>query len=352
MRMRRLLPCFGLVLALASFVSDECVVKAEAGQEAISVNGDIETKARPVRPASQFETKLEPLEELKPDQQLRLMLTVIPKHECGSELEVSVITKAGLVYDGPESWKVTVGKDSVYSTELSVTIPNNDTCSIHILLRGEHCGDRIDRHFVTTTDTVEFWETDPRSLQVQPRRLYPFGPKRDSASAELLEAMERGEQPYFRTSIIDSTANEKSQLEEMHKIEKEPLTDAQLQYHTVGKELYRRLEGEREFTFVKRRSTEQILAERQNYLDSITLLPLDAEIRVCVDLRRPEQLELARQMMGSLPTPESEAYYHLTVTKEQLMGLSDQGVPILYLDLEDIVHKPHPSERSDPSEIR
>ena len=95
---------------------------------------------------------------------------------------------------------------------------------------------------------------------------------------------------------------------------------------------------------------DEILADKRRYLDSIAVLPPDAEIRVCADLRRPSQLEFAKERLGFLGTPEAESYYHLKVTKALLMQLREKGVPIMYLDIEDIVHKPHPSEQSDPSD--
>lgn len=344
--MKRLLAFLLLVLALVASASNAAADSDFIPPEAKSVDGDLSSSptARPIRFAPRFTSKLEPLEELRPDQQLRLKLTVFLKHDCDGELKVSVITKDGLVYDGPESWTVNVKTDQLYRKDLSVTIPNNDTSTIHIILRCEHWGDRIDRHFVTTTDTVEYWETDPRSLQKPPRQLYPWGPTRDSASAERREAMERGEQPYFRATVVDSGAAEKSQLDEMRDYEKEPLTDAQVQYHSVGKDLYRRLEGEKEFTLVKRMSAEESKAKRQAYLDSLAGLPPNAQVRVCLNLRG-HHLEFVEKRLGPLDTPESESYYHLTVTRVLLEQLREQGVPIMYLDLEDIVHKPHPSER-------
>lgn len=59
----------------------------------------------------------------------------------------------------------------------------------------------------------------------------------------------------------------------MRRIEETPLTDAQVQYFRIGDDLYRRHEGEKEFTLVPKRSMEEIQTEKKRYLDSIAVLP-------------------------------------------------------------------------------
>lgn len=351
--MRRLLTCFGLVLALASFASDERVAKAQTGKEAITLGaGGSGASTRPLRPSKQpIDADIVVLGKYTAGSNTALRLTVTPQLMCGKELNVTVISKWGLVYDGPETWTATVEKDQEYSTTLTVDISNGDTSSIQLLITCGSCVTILNRYFVVAGDSVELWEFDPRSMQ--PVSKFAEGNlTRITPSGMQPEELNQGEQPYFRSHIIDSTANENSQIEEMRKFEEEPLKDAQVQYHSVGKDLYRRLEGEKEFTLIERLTAEESRAKRQAYLDSLAGLPPNAEIRVCLNLRG-HHLEFVNKMVGPLGKPESESYYHLTVTKAMLEQLKEQGIPIMYLDIEDMVHRPHPSDlppSSVPSE--
>jgi len=313
-----------------------------------------QTSRAAVSPSYPFVVEFEPSSALSIDEPITMTLRIKPHasalqimsgDDCGDTVGIELIGERGLQALGANAMTGTFGADSTYTTSFDVVLPPDDTSSITVWLRSNVRKMKVQRWFVTTGDTVEYWLGNPRAYWYSPRPRSEYEPPKHKISerAELPDSTLRG-------SLVPAPPAKERQLADMRQLEKEPLTDAQVQYHTVDGELYRRLEGESEFTLVPRRSTDEIIADKKRYLDSIAELPPDAEIRVCVDLRRPQQLEFAEQLMGSLGAPESEAYYHLTITKKQLVKLSDQGVPILYLDLEDIVYKPHPSERSNPSD--
>lgn len=261
--------------------------------------------------------------------------------ECGTNVTVNVIVSTFNREISRSTKEFDLESDSSFSMSFSVSIVNNDTTEVTVEMTCGRFTEKARNFFVTTADTVEYWKGNPRDYKWRPM-----------PSAPLIKVDLKVAPPdsnYYRWSIIDSTANEKSQLDEMRQLEKEPLTGAQLQYQTVGKDLYRRLEGETRFTLVKRMSAEASKAKRQAYLDSLAGLPPNAQVQVCLNLRG-HHLEFVEETVGPLDTPESESYYHLTVTRELLEQLREQGVPIMYLDLEDMVHRPHPSDRSEPSD--
>ena len=286
--------------------------------------------------------KLEPMSELTTDGPVTMSLIIIPRESCGDTIMYQLIPTPSLTVVGPDTRTVVVNADGVFKTEFDIVIPDNDTSEIVVKILDAPPHLEFPRCFVTTADTIEYYYMHPTK--------YPWHSKPQSGRSQVLIKPSEPTVPdsnTYRFSLEPAPPVKERQLAEMRQLEKEPLTDAQVQYHNVGKELYRRLEGEKVFTLVVRKSAEELRAEKQAYLDSLAGLPPNAKVRVCLNLRG-DHLQFVKEMVGPLPTPESESYYHLTVTKELLEQLKEKGVPIMYLDLEDRVHRPHPSDQPPP----
>lgn len=310
-----------------------------------------QTSRAAVRPSYPFVVEFKPSSPLSMDEPITMTLQIKPRtstlqimsgDDCGDTVAIELIGDRGLQALGANAMTGTFGADSTYTTSFDVILPPDDTSSITVWLRSSVRKMKTQRWFVTTADTVEYWHGNPREYLYSARPRSEYEPPK-------IKLNERAELPdsTLRGSLVPAPPAMERQLADMRTLEKEPLTDAQVQYHNVGKELYRRLEGEKEFTLVVRKSAEELRAEKQAYLDSLAGLPPNAKVRVCLNLRG-DHLQFVKEMVGPLPTPESESYYHLTVTKELLEQLKEKGVPIMYLDLEDRVHRPHPSDQPPP----
>lgn len=287
---------------------------------------------------------LEPITDLTTDGPVKMSMTVIPKEGFGDTLTFQIIGTQGLVPVGSDKRTILANKDGNFVTEFEILIPKNDSAQLTVEILADPPTASQIRWFVTTADTVEYFRGHPMDWA---RRIRPQSDWKAWSAKWPESVRKRATPPDSNTSQFRTEPAPRSeyQLLEMRRIEESPLTDAQVQYFNVGDSLYRRFEGEKEFTLVQKRSMDEILADKQRYLDSIAQLPSNAEIRVCLNLRHPKLLEFARQKLGSLGSAKSEAYYHQTVTKVQLEKLTAEGISVMYLDLEDVNHKPHPSER-------
>ena len=314
-----------------------------------------QTSRAAVSPSYPFVVEFEPSSALLMDKPITMTLRIKPRastsqtmsgDDCGDTVAIELIGDRGLQALGANAMTGTFGADSTYTTSFDVILPPDDTSSITVWLRSNVRKMKVQRWFVTTGDTVEYWLGNPRAYWYSPRPRSEYEPPKHKLN-------ERTELPdsTLRFSLESAPPREEQQLAEMRALEMKPLIGAQVQYHSIGNELYRRFEGEKQFTLVKKKTTEEIMTERKEYLDSLAQLPQDAEVPVCLNLRG-HHLEFVKEMVGPLPTPESESYYHLTITKELLEQLKEKGVPIMHLDLEDRVHRPHPSDPQTPLENR
>ena len=86
-----------------------------------------------------------------------------PTEHCRDcdEVTMTVITKNGLKYLGPESWTVQLDSVSPYSTTLQIILPPNDTSSIRIRIQSGNRFATAYAYFVTASDSVEFWKGPP-----------------------------------------------------------------------------------------------------------------------------------------------------------------------------------------------
>ena len=93
--------------------------------------------------------------------ELRLAVAISDPQFADSVLTITVTTERGLVYHGPESWSVPGPGNSVYTTNLSIEIPPNDTSHIRVSVG---CGIFIhsgEDYFVTTGPKLEYWHGRP-----------------------------------------------------------------------------------------------------------------------------------------------------------------------------------------------
>jgi|GEM_PF-3219964 len=83
--------------------------------------------------------------------------------KCCDEIPVEVITTGGLQYHGDKLWIVRPSPDTShsFSTILSITLPDNDTSSLRMVLKMGNARPANHVYFVTTGDSVEFWKGYP-----------------------------------------------------------------------------------------------------------------------------------------------------------------------------------------------
>lgn len=290
--------------------------------------------------------KLEPKTKLTTDGPVTMSLTIIPRENCGDTIRYQLVPTPSLTVVGPDTRTVVVNADGIFETEFDILVPDNDTSEIMVTIIDVPVPLEILRCFVTTADSVEYH-------YLHPTKYWWLSP-RDSTKAAFSIKSIVPRIPDSNTYRVFSEAYPRSehQLRQMRELEKEPLSGESVQYFRVGDDLYRRHEGEKEFTLVQKRSIDQIVADKKRYLDSIAALPAEAELRVCVNLQHADHLESTKRMLDGLPEPESDAFYHLTITREQWEELHRQGVPMMYLDIEDAIHKQRPKEDSDGSDTQ
>lgn len=124
-------------------------------------------QATPPRSSRLFDWKLEPLEPPKAPGVIDMVFEFTPTKLCSmmacTEAEILVITKGGLEFLGPQSWKQPVKYGETYSQVIQVSIPPNDTCGVWIEMHSPvYSRTRAVAYFVTFTDSVEFWKGYPR----------------------------------------------------------------------------------------------------------------------------------------------------------------------------------------------
>ena len=123
--------------------------------------------ATPPRSSRLFDWKLEPLEPPKGPGVIDMLFEFTPTKICSmmacTEAEILVITKGGLEFLGPHSWKQPVKYGETYSQVIQVNVPPNDTCGVWIEMHSPvYSRTRAVAYFVSSTDSVEFWKGYPR----------------------------------------------------------------------------------------------------------------------------------------------------------------------------------------------
>ena len=129
-------------------------------------------QATPPRSSRLFDWRLEPIEPPKGPGVIDMVFEFTPTKLCSikgcTETEIRVITKGGLEFLGPQSWKQQVKYGETYSQVIQVNIPPDDTCGVWIEMHSPvYSRSRAVAYFVCFTDSVEFWKGSPHGA---PRR--------------------------------------------------------------------------------------------------------------------------------------------------------------------------------------
>lgn len=117
-----------------------------------------------------FDYKVEPVELPKEAGPVTLLFEIAAVDVCLNcpEIKVTVEPVGGVEYFGPESFTIQAEKGSRYTGTLDISIKPNDTGSLWIRMwtedppPGIRCSDRFLCSFVTTGDTLEYFEGFPR----------------------------------------------------------------------------------------------------------------------------------------------------------------------------------------------
>jgi hypothetical protein len=111
-----------------------------------------------------FDTELEPVSPLVTDAPITMKLAFTPhiKYRWCKDVKITVKT---LDYDNTlseKSWDAELDENQHYSTTFQVSIPDNDTCAVHVTLECQRLRETFKLFFVTTGDAVVREGGDPR----------------------------------------------------------------------------------------------------------------------------------------------------------------------------------------------
>ncbi|MCK4373208.1 MAG: hypothetical protein KAW61_08670 [candidate division Zixibacteria bacterium] len=188
-----------------------------------------QTSRAAVSPSYPFVVEFEPSSALSMDEPITMTLRIKPRtsilqimsgDDCGDTVAIELIGDRGLQALGANAMTGTFGADSTYTTSFDVILPPDDTSSITVWLRSPVRKMEVQRWFVTTADTVEYWHGNPREYLYSARPRSEYEPPKHKLN-------ERTELPdsTYRGSLVPAPPVKERQLAEMRQLEKEPLTD-------------------------------------------------------------------------------------------------------------------------------
>lgn len=133
---------------------------------------------------------------------------------------------------------------------------------------------------------------------------------------------------------IDSVESERKQrrlekrMEEMRELEKTPLVGYATQTFVVGETVYQRANGEYKFKVVEpvRDRFERGRALRKQWAENPELQMEKREF--ILDLRDPDHLSLAREILDTLIATDSAGYYRALLDRDQTVRLREAHVPL------------------------
>lgn len=243
----------------------------------------------------------------------RLLLTFKSAVELG-DVVLKVKTVGPIVYTGVTERIIQVHRDDSLSYPLEVEIPANDTSGLDISI--ELKGHRITGtgiFFISLKSPIEVRKDDPfrmaeieKSVKINSNpykgKKLPYGPGHPAPPPKM-------------------TVHTPSDEEKMHQMEREPLTDADVQHIEVDGEIWMRNRGEYKFKKLEQLSHEQyyqMLLDK--YGDSTSF-------RVIVDLRDSVDYRFVSELTDSeLHKTDSAGYYETILTKRQLWEVHKKGI--------------------------
>jgi len=246
---------------------------------------------------------------------------------------LATITKVdNLVYDGPMEFPAVAGNNTK-DYFLDVVVPPNDTSGIELRLTAIHVGWNFAAiYFVTTGDTLETYPGHPPSpdnyKMPMPKkrtgRVIPGEfPKEDSIYGIGDTAVKH--EPSIITMQLTKS---EILLEKKRRAEQHILTDKPKESFYIDGVMWQRNKGEQYFHKV-----EPILdtdAYMKHITDSLANLPNDHIFEICVNLSDSEQKSKVQEILGYLPKPIENNYYHIKIKKKDILKLVKAGIRFSY----------------------
>lgn len=269
------------------------------------------TDARPPEP--DFIIDVNPVEnEIFPGSN-RLELTFKSAVELGNVV-LKVKTLGPIVYMGMTEREIQVHRDDSLSYPLEVEIPANDTSGLDISVElNGHAITGTGIFFISLKTPIEVRKDDPfrmaeieRSIKINSNpykgKRLPYGPGNPAPPPKM-------------------TVHTPSDEEKMHQMEREPLTDADVQHIEVDGEIWMRNRGEYKFKKLEQLSHEQYYQMLMDkYGDSTSF-------RVVVDLRDSADYRFVSELTNcGFQKTDSAGFFEMILTKRQLWEVHKKGI--------------------------
>ncbi len=224
---------------------------------------------------------------------LRLTLKwLLPDKDCDT-LEIFVDSIDNLIYNGPQSIITAFGRGEPTELEFPIVLPANDTCGMIIKFKCDRPVQTKWVYWVTKSDTVEFYNGDPRTSQ---KALYPPTPRR------MISPEER---PYW----------------EMEQKEQWPHTGSEPEIFLVGDKGFIRNPGE--YKFREMDAIEDPKEYMRHIQDSLRAVSLSHINIRTMDLSDTTKYRIARQYADSLLPTDQQGVYQVYFTPSDISQLRD-----------------------------
>ncbi len=196
--------------------------------------------ARP--PEIPFGAGINPLSEPKVNHAIAFEYYITAEYDFDT-VAITVMTIGGINYEGDKNWEVVSNNGDSLAFTFNAIIPPNDTCGIIVksVVKRNNMP-LMDAHiyFITTESTVETLKIDPRF------QTYPFN-KLHGRSENQYRGKELPWEPSWPKPEYKVIYHALTDREMMKKLEREPLTDSDVQHINVDGEIWGRSKGEFKF---------------------------------------------------------------------------------------------------------
>jgi hypothetical protein len=255
-----------------------------------------------------------PMTPPRPGQSVDLRLEIRPSLTC-ADVTFSVDSVRSLQYQGELTWLARVDKGEMYSTILPVVIPADDTSMIRIKIKGCRQAGSAALYFIPSGDTCKWfrgnpkdhvdwpdWDTMPRMVLGGQSDSFPVVYERDSTADGIMLVDNSG---VYSTEVPQT-------LEELHELEKTPLTSRKVEGYEIGGELWVRRQGEYKFHKEERLTEAQVRVLDEQRWERTK----NEKLALSMDLTKPEDYEFVLKLVDSLLPMERLGFYHAVVTRE------------------------------------
>ncbi len=275
-------------------------------------------EARP--PAALFDAGISAVGSIQNPGKAELEFFFKSEYDFG-QVDFVVTTSGYLTFEGNITWKAEANHGDSITQILNVIIPPNDTSGIEV---------RIDKDgnpltagsifFITTGNTLQVLKIDPKSQAYQLSQLP--GRFENQYRGKKLPWEPPAPKPEHKVIYHAPTDREK-----MEQLEREPLTDSDVQHIDVDGEVWGRSRGEYKFHKI------EPIRDHTAYYDSIQneLYKNTTHIKyeVILDLYKPRDYEFAKELIGEgLYETENKGFYRCSIPKLSIKKLVEFGIKI------------------------